>query len=88
MLEVKSYGELSDGERKELIREWSEQCCDGWGEGVKQHPIHTKDGELYVSFWHSGSNYFIKEEEELKGERGQDYERQMGGIYTGGNTII
>ncbi|WP_373264293.1 antirestriction protein ArdA [Hungatella hathewayi] len=80
VLEVKSYGKLSDGERKELIREWSGQCCDGWGEGVKQHPIHTKDGELYVSFWHSGSNYFIKEEEELKGERGQDYERQMGGI--------
>ena len=33
---------------------------------LKQRPIRTEEGDLYVSFWNSGSDYFITTEEKLK----------------------
>ena len=80
VLEVQTRGELSAGEMQELISEWSGQCSDGWGEGFEQRPINTGDGELYVSFWHSGSDFSIKPEQELKGEQAQGFGIQMGGM--------
>lgn len=80
VLKVQLHGELSEGEMKELISEWSGQASDGWGEGFEQRPIKTEDGELYVSFWHSGNDFFIKPEQELKGQDTQGIEMQMGGM--------
>ena len=80
VLEVQTHGKLSAGEMKELISEWEGQCSDGWGEGFEQRPIKTGEGELYVSFWHSGSDFFIRPEQELKGEQTQGFGMQMGGI--------
>lgn len=80
VLEVQTHGELSAGEMRELISEWSGQCSDGWGEGFEQRPINTGDGELYVSFWHSGSDFSIRPEQELKGEQAQGFGMQMGGM--------
>lgn len=80
VLEVQTYGELSGDEMKELISQWEGQCSDGWGERFEQRPIHTGDGELYVSFWHSDSDFFIISEQELKGEQTQSFGIQMGGI--------
>ena len=80
VLEVQVHGELSEGEMKELISEWSGQESDGWGENLEQKPIKTEDGELYVSFWHLGNDFFIRPERELKGQDTQGIGMQMGGM--------
>lgn len=80
VLEVQTHGELSAGEMKELISQWEGQCSDGWGEGFEQRSIQTGDGELYVSFWHSGSDFTIKLEQELKNGQAQVFGMQMGGM--------
>ena len=80
VLEVKSYGKLNAAELKDLTDEWCGQESDGWGEGLEQRPIETEEGELYVSFWHFGSDFFIKPEEELKHSQNQGLNMQMGGM--------
>lgn len=80
VLEVQVHGELSEGEMKELISEWHGEESDGWGENMEQKPIKTEDGELYVSFWHPGNDFFIKPERELKGQSTQNIGMQMGGM--------
>lgn len=80
VLEVRVHGELSEGEMKELISEWSGQESDGWGESFEQRAIKTGDGELYVSFWRPGNDFFIKPEQELKGQETQDIGMRMGGM--------
>lgn len=80
VLEVRSYEQLTEAELEVLIDEWCGQESDGWGEGFEQRPIKTEDGELYVSFWHSGNDFFIKSEQELKGQDTQNFNIQMGGM--------
>lgn len=80
VLEVQTYGTLSEGEMKELMSEWSGQESDGWGEGFEQREIKTADGDLYVSFWQSGDNFFIKTEQVLKNQPEQRFGMQMGGM--------
>lgn len=77
VLEVKSYGDLSTQELSGLMREWEGQESDGWGEGFEQREIKTDEGNLFVSFWNSRSDFFIKTEQELKQELGMGM--QMGG---------
>lgn len=77
VLEVQTYGTLSEGEMKELMSEWSGQESDSWGEGFEQREIKTADGDLYVSFWQSGDNFFIKTEQELKNQPEQSFGMQM-----------
>ena len=48
VLEIESYGKLSDTELNAVIAEWSGQASDGWGEGFEQRPIRTEEGDLYV----------------------------------------
>lgn len=53
-------------EEKEKVREWVRgQNSDGFGEGLEQRPIETEDGDLYVSMWNSGDDYFIYDENEM-----------------------
>ena len=53
-------------EEKEKVREWVRgQNSDGFGEGLEQRPIETEDGDLYVSMWNSGDDYFIHDENEM-----------------------
>lgn len=80
VLKVSSYGELSKSELHAVMEEWSGQASDGWGEGFEQRPIETEAGELYVSFWNSGSGYFITTEEELKNHPLCQPEIKMGGM--------
>lgn len=68
VLEVQTRGELSEGELRELTEEWSGQCSDGWGEGFEQREIKIDQGELNVSFWHSGGDFVIQPEAELKSQ--------------------
>ena len=53
---------LSPAEEQEWIDELIGQAADGFGEGLEQRPICTADGEIYVSFWNSGSDYFMENE--------------------------
>lgn len=79
VLEVQSHGGLSEKELEAVKAYWCGQESDGWGEGFEQRPIQTSEGELYVSFWNSGNDFFIATEEQLKGleqERGM----RMGGM--------
>ena len=67
VLDVKCKERLSEEELADLIREWEGQESDGWGEGFEQQKIEIYEAELYVNFWNSGREFFIKTEEELKG---------------------
>lgn len=80
VLEVKSYGPLSPGMLNALMKEWSGQESDGWGEGFEQRPIQTDKGELYVSFWNPDDSFFIMTEEQLKHGEQQTMSIQMGGM--------
>lgn len=78
VLEVKSHGALSPQELSGLMEEWLGQESDGWGEGFEQREIKTEEGDLCVSFWHSGDGFFIKTEQELK-QQTQALGMKMGG---------
>ena len=78
VLEVKSHGALSPQEMSGLMEEWLGQESDGWGEGFEQREIKTEEGDLCVSFWHSGDGFFIKTEQELK-QQTQALGMKMGG---------
>lgn len=80
VLEVKSHGSLSPQEMSGLIDAWRGQESDGWGEGFEQRGIKTEEGDICVSFWHSGDGFFIKTEQELKQGQTQEMGMEMGGI--------
>lgn len=46
----------------QVLDELIGQAADGFGEGLEQREIHTEDGDLYVSFWNSGDDYFMENE--------------------------
>ena len=65
-------------EEKEKVRNWvCGQNSDGFGEGLEQRPIETEDGDLYVSMWNSGDDYFIYNENEMNEYLSQ---QQSGGM--------
>ena len=80
VLEVQSYGELSPSELAGVIEEWAGQESDGWGEVFEQREIEIDQGELCVSFWSADKSFFIKPEQELKGQPEQGFGMQMGGM--------
>lgn len=47
------------------------QNSDGFGEHFEQQPIPTDEGDLYVSFWHSGDDYYLRTQEEMDEMFGQ-----------------
>lgn len=79
VLEIKSRGSLSRHELSGLMDAWRSQESDGWGEGFEQREINTEEGDIYVRFWNSSDDFFIKTETELKQRRTQDFGMQMGG---------
>lgn len=58
-------GELNKDETENLRSAIRGQNSDGFGESFEQRAIQTDDGDLYVSFWHSGGGYFLCTEDEL-----------------------
>ena len=57
---------LTVGEATALSDWVNGQNADGLCEGFEQRPIQTDDGELYISYWHSGDDYFLCDEDELE----------------------
>ena len=57
---------FSPEEEQEWIEELIGQAADGFGEGLEQREIKTDDGDIYVSFWHSGDDYFMENEKDFR----------------------
>lgn len=57
---------FSPAEEQEWIDELTGQAADGFGEGLEQREIKTDDGDIYVSFWHSGDDYFMENETDFR----------------------
>lgn len=69
----------TESETETLRQVISGQNSDGFGEGFEQRPIETEDGDLYVSFWNSSKDYFLRTETEME-EHLQKSNMKMGGI--------
>ena len=70
---------LSPEETERLKDAITGQNSDGLGEGFEQREIHIDEGDLYVSYWQSGDEYFLHTEDEF-----DEYLSQMGGMRFGG----
>jgi len=57
---------LTSQEMADLKEYCISQASDGLCEGFEQRPVKTQDGDLYVSFWQSGGDYFMKPEQDFK----------------------
>lgn len=75
---VRYYGALDKAELSILKEYISGQFSDGWGESFEQHPVTLGSDKVYISFWNSGDDYFLKSESEVFPE--QNFEQTMGGI--------
>lgn len=56
---------LTPDETERLRDAISGQNSDGLGEGFEQREIRIDEGDLYVSYWHSGDDYFLYTEDEM-----------------------
>jgi hypothetical protein len=87
VMEIKVTADLTEQEMSDLHDWCLGQLSDGVGEGFEQRPVRTSQGNLYVSFWHSGGDYFLKPEQDLKGlqqtmaEPEIEQGLQFGGMY-------
>ncbi len=65
----------------ESLRKWIiGQNSDGLGEGFEQQDIQIDEGNLNVSFWHSGKDYFLYNQEEMDSYLQQKNDVILGGI--------
>lgn len=72
--------ELTEDET-EVFKDWlTGQCSDGFGEHIEQQPIDTEDGDLFVSFWHSGDGYFLCTKDEIDNYIEGSQGMQLGGM--------
>ena len=59
-------------EEKEELREWIEsQVSDGWGVGFWERRLETPDGDLHISFWDNGDDWFLLDDDEFEQHIGQ-----------------
>ncbi len=56
------------------------QNSDGFGEGFEQRDIPTSEGDLNVSFWQSGKDYFLYTQDEMDTYLSQQNAIRFGGI--------
>ncbi len=74
---------FSAQEEQAWIDELTGQAADGFGEGLEQREIKTADGDIYVSFWNSGDDYFMENEMDFRQRlsEGQGFSSpQIGGM--------
>ena len=70
---------LTPDETERLRDAISGRNSDGLGEGFEQREIPIDEGDLYVSYWHSGDDYFLHTEDEF-----DEYLSQLLGMKFGG----
>lgn len=70
---------LTPDETERLRDAISGQNSDGLGEGFEQREIPIDEGDLYVSYWHSGDDYFLHTEDEF-----DEYLSELPGMRFGG----
>ena len=64
---------------EESFKDWvCGQNSDGLGEGFEQQAIDLDGDDMYISYWHSGDDYFIDNEQEFSNRINQ--ELSMGGM--------
>lgn len=81
------FGRVSIRLREELAEEETEklkawvlgQNSDGAFESLEDHPIETGYGDLSISLWHDGDDYFVYDRAEL-----EEYMAQQSGLKMGG----
>ena len=78
VITVRSHGELDRSELKKLTNDITGQLSDGWGEGFEQREIKIGGDNVYISFWSSGRDYYLKPESEVFPDR--EIDLNMGGI--------
>ena len=78
VITVKAYGEMSRSELDNLVNELIGQLADGWGESFEQRGIMLGNDEVYISFWNSDKDYYLKPESEMFHE--QKCDQTMGGL--------
>ena len=74
---------FSSEEEQEWIDELIGQAADGFGESLEQREIKIDDGDIYVSFWHSGDDYFMENETDFRQRMSENHnfgEQQIGGM--------
>ena len=76
-IHLKLSGPLTAEDKEEIRQGLLGQNSDGLCESVEQRPISTPDGDLYVSFWHGGDDYFLLDDDEF--EQHLSGGQQMGG---------
>jgi len=64
-MSMRLTGNLTPEDTRKLKEYITGQNSDGYGEGLEQREIRVPDGELYVSFWHSGKDYAVYTQEEF-----------------------
>lgn len=73
--------EVLTEEEEESIKDWIVgQNSDGFGESFEQIPLETEEGDLYISFWNAGKDYFICNKDEMEIYILQQREPQIGGM--------
>lgn len=72
--------ELNTEEIEKLRSAIRGQNSDGFGESFEQCAIKTDDGDLYVSFWNSSSDYFLYTESEMDEYIENQQGQQLGGM--------
>ncbi len=70
-------GKLDKSELEKLREALIGQNSDGLGESLEQHPIKMDYRDLYVSFWNSKSDYFLKTSDEFEEYLHQQNEMKM-----------
>lgn len=56
-----------DEQEKAKFKEWIVgQNADGFGESFEQQPISVDNGDLYISFWNNGNDYFVFDSNEMQ----------------------
>lgn len=64
----------------DILKDWvCGQNSDGLGEGFEQRPIHTDEGDIYVSYWNSDYDYSVMTQDEF-----DEYIENMHGMQMGG----
>ena len=62
-IQVKLSELFTEDEEAEFLDWLENKCAEDYGEGLEQRYIHTEEGNLYISFWNGGSDYFLLRED-------------------------